>query len=81
MRRWLGIGISMTILLTLAGCGPGSVQDALGMGKRSPDEFAVGEGRDGPFPVHRADRSARVVLLVVHERLDNELETSGRQRA
>ena len=31
----------MTILLTLAGCGPGTVQDALGMGKRSPDEFAV----------------------------------------
>ena len=31
----------MTILLTLAGCGPGTVQGALGMGKRSPDEFAV----------------------------------------
>jgi hypothetical protein len=31
----------MTILLTLAGCGRGTVQDALGMGKRSPDEFAV----------------------------------------
>ena len=31
----------MTILLTLAGCGRGSVPEALGMGKRSPDEFAV----------------------------------------
>jgi hypothetical protein len=31
----------MTILLTLAGCARGSVQEALGMGKRSPDEFAV----------------------------------------
>ena len=41
VRRWLGIGISMTIFLTLAGCAPGTVQDALGMGKRSPDEFAV----------------------------------------
>jgi hypothetical protein len=31
----------MTILLTLAGCARGTVQEALGMGKRSPDEFAV----------------------------------------
>lgn len=31
----------MTMLMTLAGCGGGTVQDALGMGKRSPDEFAV----------------------------------------
>ena len=31
----------MTIFLTLAGCARGTVQDALGMGKRSPDEFAV----------------------------------------
>lgn len=31
----------MTILLTLAACGRGTVQDAVGMGKRSPDEFAV----------------------------------------
>jgi hypothetical protein len=31
----------MTIFLALAGCGRGTVQDALGMGKRSPDEFAV----------------------------------------
>jgi hypothetical protein len=41
VRRWLGIGVSMTIFLTLAGCARGTVQDALGMGKRSPDEFAV----------------------------------------
>ncbi len=32
----LGVG-----LLALAGCARGSVQDALGMGKRAPDEFAV----------------------------------------
>lgn len=31
----------MTIFLTLAGCARGTVQDALGMGKRAPDEFAV----------------------------------------
>lgn len=31
----------MTILLMLAACGRGTVQNALGMGKRSPDEFAV----------------------------------------
>jgi hypothetical protein len=31
----------MTILLTLAGCARGTVQEALGMGKRSPDEFSV----------------------------------------
>lgn len=41
MRSWLGIGVSMAILLMLAGCGRGTVADALGMGKRSPDEFAV----------------------------------------
>jgi hypothetical protein len=28
-------------LISLAGCGQGTVQNALGMGKRSPDEFAV----------------------------------------
>jgi hypothetical protein len=33
--------MSMTIFLTLAGCGRGTVQEALGMSKRSPDEFAV----------------------------------------
>jgi Protein of unknown function (DUF3035) len=33
--------MSMTIFLALAGCGRGTVQEALGMGKRSPDEFAV----------------------------------------
>jgi hypothetical protein len=31
----------MAILMVLAGCARGTVQDALGMGKRSPDEFAV----------------------------------------
>lgn len=41
MRRWLGIGVSMTVLLTLAGCARGTVPEMLGMGKRSPDEFAV----------------------------------------
>ena len=41
MRPWLGIGVSIAILLTLAACARGTVQDALGMGKRSPDEFAV----------------------------------------
>ena len=41
MRRWLGIGMSMAIFLALTGCGRGTVQEALGMGKRSPDEFAV----------------------------------------
>ena len=41
MRSWLGIGVLVTMFLTLAGCGRGTVQDALGMGKRSPDEFAV----------------------------------------
>ena len=41
MRRWLGIGVSIATLLTLAACARGTVQDALGMGKRSPDEFAV----------------------------------------
>jgi Protein of unknown function (DUF3035) len=33
--------MSMAILFALAGCGRGTVQEALGMGKRSPDEFAV----------------------------------------
>lgn len=41
MRRWLAIGGSITILLTLTACGQGTVQSALGMGKRSPDEFSV----------------------------------------
>ena len=41
MRHWLGIGVSIATLLMLAGCGRGTVQDALGVGKRSPDEFAV----------------------------------------
>ena len=33
--------LSCAGLLALAGCGHGTVQEALGMGKRSPDEFAV----------------------------------------
>jgi hypothetical protein len=33
--------VSIASLLMLAACGRGTVQDALGMGKRSPDEFAV----------------------------------------
>jgi Protein of unknown function (DUF3035) len=31
----------VTTFLLLAGCAQGAVQDVLGMGKRSPDEFAV----------------------------------------
>lgn len=41
MRPWLGIGVAIATLLMLAACGRGTVQQALGMGKRSPDEFAV----------------------------------------
>jgi Protein of unknown function (DUF3035) len=41
VRRWLGIGVSIAISLMLAACARGTVQDALGIGKRSPDEFAV----------------------------------------
>ena len=33
--------MAIATLLMLAACGRGTVQDALGMGKRSPDEFAV----------------------------------------
>jgi hypothetical protein len=39
--RGLGIGLVMLTLLPIVGCARGTVQDALGMGKRSPDEFAV----------------------------------------
>jgi len=39
--RGLGIGLVMLSLSTLGGCAQGSVQEALGMGKRAPDEFAV----------------------------------------
>jgi Protein of unknown function (DUF3035) len=39
--RWLGLGALILSLLMLAACARGSVQNALGMGKRSPDEFAV----------------------------------------
>ena len=37
----LGVGLLAMGLLALTGCARGSVQDALGMGKRSPDEFSV----------------------------------------
>jgi hypothetical protein len=37
----LAIGLLMTGLFGLGGCARGSVQDALGLGKRAPDEFAV----------------------------------------
>jgi len=41
VRRGLRAGLVMVGVLALAGCARGSVQDALGMGKRAPDEFAV----------------------------------------
>ena len=41
MRRCLGIGVAIVPLFLLTGCGQGTVQNALGMGKRSPDEFSV----------------------------------------
>jgi hypothetical protein len=41
VRRCLGIGVAIVALALLAGCARGTVQDALGMGKRSPDEFSV----------------------------------------
>ncbi len=37
----LGIGALAMGVLALAGCARGAVQDALGMGKRSPDEYSV----------------------------------------
>jgi hypothetical protein len=37
----LGIGLIIAGPLLLGGCAQGTVQDALGMGKRAPDEFAV----------------------------------------
>jgi hypothetical protein len=39
--RGLGIGLMVAGLLQLGGCARGTVQDALGMSKRAPDEFAV----------------------------------------
>jgi hypothetical protein len=39
--RGLGIGLVMLGLVPIGGCARGTVQDALGMGKRAPDEFAV----------------------------------------
>jgi hypothetical protein len=41
VRRCLGIGVAIVPLLLLTACGQGTVQNALGMGKRSPDEFSV----------------------------------------
>ena len=41
MWRGLGIGLMVAGLLQLGGCSRGTVQDALGMSKRAPDEFAV----------------------------------------
>ena len=41
VRRWVGIGVSIATLCLLAACARGTVQNALGMGKRAPDEFAV----------------------------------------
>lgn len=41
MPRLLGVGVSIVSVVVLASCAQGSVQNALGMGKRSPDEFAV----------------------------------------
>lgn len=41
MWRGLGIGLVVASLLQLGGCSRGTVQDALGMSKRAPDEFAV----------------------------------------
>jgi hypothetical protein len=41
VRCWLGIGGSIAAVAMLAGCARGSVQEALGIDKRAPDEFAV----------------------------------------
>lgn len=41
MRRGMGIGLAIVAVSLLGGCARGTVQDALGMGKRAPDEFAV----------------------------------------
>jgi Protein of unknown function (DUF3035) len=41
VRRCLGIGVAIVPLFLLTACGQGTVQNALGMGKRSPDEFSV----------------------------------------
>ena len=41
MRHALVLGMTIGTLFMLSACGRGTVQDALGMGKRSPDEFAV----------------------------------------
>jgi hypothetical protein len=41
MRPCLGIAVSIGTALLLAACARGTVPEMLGMGKRSPDEFAV----------------------------------------
>jgi hypothetical protein len=41
VRHWVGIGVSIATLCLLTACARGTVQNALGMGKRAPDEFAV----------------------------------------
>lgn len=40
-KAWRSLALMLVAPLLLAGCSGGSVQRALGMGKRSPDEFAV----------------------------------------
>ena len=40
-RAWRAIGLLLAAQMLLAACSGGSVQRALGLGKRSPDEFAV----------------------------------------
>jgi hypothetical protein len=41
VSRGFGVGVLVVSLLLLGACARGTVQDALGMGKRAPDEFAV----------------------------------------
>ncbi len=38
LRNWIGLGLA---LVALAGCGSGTLQERLGMGRRAPDEFKV----------------------------------------
>ena len=40
-RAWRAIGLLLVAQMVLAACSGGSVQRALGLNKRSPDEFAV----------------------------------------
>jgi hypothetical protein len=41
VSRGFGVGLLISSVLLLGACAKGTVQDALGMGKRAPDEFAV----------------------------------------